>query len=141
MHTEQKASWLARLRGAVKASRERRIHREQQPPWLLRRCPQNLRKVVAGFYMFMGIVSMVLFGFALLGGFIAAPLMYAHSQDSSPLAGWMRQYLHWLRGHFSQENFGPAYCIIQMCIAGIALYFIRAFKWVSKKPEHEKPVA
>ena len=134
-------SWLLRLRENSKARRDQRRLREQQPPWLLRHCPQNLRKFVAGFYMFMGMFSMVLFGFALLGGFIAAPLMYAQSQHNSLLAGWLRQYLHWLHGHFSQENFGPAYCIIQACIAGISLYFIRAFKWVARKPKNEKPVA
>jgi len=138
MPPEQKTSWLLRLRQTVKESRERRIRHEPQPPWLVRHTPKKLRKLVVGFYLLMGIISVVLFGFAVLAGFISVPLMYAHSQDTSPLADWMRRYVRWLQGHFSQENFGPAYVIIQMCVAGIMLYFIRGLKWASKKMEKDK---
>ena len=138
MPPDQKTSWLVRLRQAAKASRERRTRREPQPPWLVQHCPQRLRKVVIGFYKFMGLFSMLLIVFAGLAGFISAPLMYAHSQDRSLIADWVRQYLHWLHEHFSQDNFGPAYCIIQACIAGVALYFMTAFKWVSKKSKQDE---
>ncbi|MEY2467210.1 MAG: hypothetical protein QOD03_1731 [Verrucomicrobiota bacterium] len=139
MQEEQKTSWLLRLRESIKERRKRRMQRKEEPPWLFttvwRHCPENLHKVASLIFWILGMLSMCLFLQAVLWGFIGGPLMYARSQSSAPLAIWIRHYLNWLRAHLSEDNFGPVYYSLQMCIAAILFYFIRVgIWWLRKNP-------
>jgi TRAP-type C4-dicarboxylate transport system permease small subunit len=138
MPPEQKTSWLLRLRESAKTRREQRLCREPQPPWVLRACPENTRKVTDVIFLLLGSFSAVLFGTVVLWGFISWPMMYAQNHPNVPLGIWMGRYLRWLHAHVSQDHFGPVYCVIQGCVAFILIYFMRVLYWIEKRKRDEK---
>jgi len=138
MPPEQKKSWLFRLRESAKRSREQQLLRVPQPPWILRLCPESLRKVTDVVFTLLGTFSLCLFSLIVLWGFISWPFMYAQNHPNVPLGIWMGRYLHWLRANVSKDYFGPVYCVIQVCVAFILIYFMRILFWITKRKRDEK---
>jgi len=137
MPPEQTTSWLLRLRQTMKARRQQRALRRQQEPWILRRCPKSIRKIVEFALMCIGGLAACIFGFAFLAGLYIGPFLLAQSHSDSSAAVFMRWYLHLIRSHFSEASFSPAFFMIQCGVAFILMYFIRILIWITKTKDNE----
>ena len=130
LHT---VSEMITIMQSLREPRQQRLLRRSRAPWILEHCPESLRKFVIIAYLVFGLLSLLVFTAAVLGGFICLPHLLAHSQSDVPIALWMRAYLHWVETHFSKANFGAACCTIQCSIAWITFYFISAVPRILKK--------
>lgn len=110
----------------------RNKRREQKEPWVLRRCPAGQRLLVSKIFMYAGWLAIFIFGITVWAGFITVPLVVARSHNDSITAQLLAWYLQEIRAHISKEYFEPVYAVIQLGMAVLFFFPIKAIQWLQK---------
>jgi hypothetical protein len=98
----------------------------KRAPWVLRRCPENKRKVAVLLFSFAGAMALLVVLMVGLMGIVLAPLLVAAQHPDAPIAFPVR----WLISHFSRDTAILIYAIISVAVAWLVVYLIIVFDYL-----------